>query len=298
MSQTTTPGSFARALLTSESVAPRFQMPTQNDTCVLADLPCSTSPAGIGGWPEFDLRHVESEQPLKESIYSGRRADSMVIYTFAEEYEQNRAFATQYPQVGSTRQPRIRQAHSQMAVWAFCDAIGIDVPRHQWLSDERKVVVEEVGTPAEKTWPIIALPDNTVADNVNQERLRDLLSVQLLAGTEDLGHQNLKIGESGHTYVFDFDKADQKYRTPDVLPQACTKAKKSIQIINKARSEPLDIDRDTLCDRTRIIATEIETSVHRDRILTTVGRYDDVFSNETNTSFVDLFDNNISCLAT
>ncbi|WP_254546184.1 hypothetical protein [Halomarina pelagica] len=222
----------------------------------------------------------------------------MTIYTFAEECEQVRAFATQYPGVGSTRQPRIRQAHSQMAVWAFCDAIGIDVPRHQWLSGERKVIVEEVGTPVEETWPVLMLPDNGIADRVDQGRLQDLLSVQLLAGVEDLGSRNLKIGESGRAYVFDFDKADQEYQTHNVLPAACTKAKQSIRLINEVRSEPLTLDRDMLCERTRTIATKINNSVHRDRILATVRRYDDVFFDETNESFADLFANNISCLAT
>ena len=291
-----TPGSFARSLLDSDALAVRFRDDTLEDNVVLASFPEASSPSGIGGWSEYDPERVVSTQPLKETNYSGRRVDSMSIYTFDEEFEQTRAFVTQYPLEGSSGEPRIGQAHSQMAVWAFCDALGIDVPRHQWLYDERKVVVEEVGTPEEKTWTVLAVEER-YANEINHTQLQDLISVQLLAGVEDLSYRNLNIGESGRAYVFDFDKADQQFKSTNVLRIACGKICRTIKTIDEVRTTPLQIDRNSICARVQEIATGIANSPHRERILKTVQRYDEVFINETEQSFVELFDNNISILS-
>lgn len=291
-----TPGSFARSIFCFDALAPRFRKEKPDDERVLAESTIAASIPGTGGWPEYDPSYVVSRRPLKETQYSGRRADSMFIHTFGEEFEQERAFVTQYPDKGSSGTPRIEQAHSQMAVWAFCDALGVDVPRHQWVEEERKVVVEEVGTPIEKTWTVLALGTASCADKIDCVQLKDLFSVQLLAGIEDLRHQNLNIGESGRVYVFDFDKADQVFENHRVLSHSCNKACKTIDMLNEIRTNPLQLNRDEICERVREIATELADSPHKEPILETVRHYDSIFSEETEKEFAELFENNINNL--
>jgi len=292
----TTPGSFARTILSADALAPRFRGGNQDDNAVLADS--ASSSLGIGGWENYEPDHIVSQQPLKDTNHGGRRVDHMFTCKLDNSFSQERAFVCQYPEPDSSGPPRISQAHTQMAVWAFCDAVGIDVPRHQWLSDERQVVVEEVGRNDEKTWTTLRLDrGQQCVEEINPDRLRDIFSVQLLAGVEDLSHRNLNIGESGRAYVFDFDKADQVFESTAVLSHACNKACKTIRMLNEVRTTPLSLNRMSICDRVKEIASRINNSPHKQRILSTVEEYDRAFANETDRSFVDQFSNNITTLS-
>jgi len=72
---------------------------------------------------------------------------------------------------------------------------------------------------------------------------------------------------------------------------------RTVEVINQVRDEELSIDRDEICSRVRVLSTQIQNSPHMDRILGTVGLYDDIFQDETGESFEDLFRNNIMVFA-
>jgi hypothetical protein len=288
------PGAFARDLFTPTSVASRYISDTSQDNIVLADYERCPVEYGYGGWPEYHFADVEDEQELKTTNHGGRRINSMTRQNIAVNDHIVGAFVTEY---GGSTTPRMRQAHSQMAVWAFCDALGLDVPRHHWYPDEEIVVVEEVGHPEEGVSDLMSL-DYSVAERIRREDLLNYISTQLLAGVEDLLPKNFKVSEAGEVYVFDFDKADHQFVSDTALSNACVKAEKTIGVLNRVRDEPLSINREMICSRTQEIATQIHRSSHYDRVLGTVELYDDVFSDETEEEFKSLFENNITVLST
>lgn len=288
-SQQQTPAEFARELLNPGAIASRYLADTSDDIPVLSDYKQCSVEVGYGGWPEYHSGTVEQTQPLKNTRYTGRRVDSMR----REEVRINGtcvgAFVTQYGKKG----PKIGQAQSQMAVWAFSDALGLHVPRHHWYPERKIVVVEEVGGPAERTFDPISV-DSAVAERIEPTELLDYISILLLAGVEDLRHKNFKIGEEGKVYVFDFDKADQRFGGVNPLSIACGKAMNTIDLLNKARDGEIPIDRDQICSRVQELARDIHSSPHFNRILGTVELYDDRFKEETDISFEDQFRNNIT----
>lgn len=288
----TTPGEFARDLFHPGTIASRYVADTSLDNVVLADYEQRGVIHGAGGWEEYHAAELRSEVPLKNGSYSGRRVDSMSRQDLLLGGEEYVAFTTDY----SRDSIRMRQAHSQMAVWAFCDALGLNVPRHHWFPDAEVVVVEEVGGVDEQVWDPFSVPPE-VAQRVNQRVLLDYISVLLIAGNEDLRPPNFKIGDEGQIHVFDFDKSDYRFETPRTLRPACNKAMKTINILNDVREEELSINRDVICDRVQMISTRIQGSRHMDRILGTVGLYDDIFQDDTSESFEGLFRNNIIVFA-
>lgn len=292
-----TPGEFARSLLDTEAIAQRYRGEEPEDEIVLAADFEYSEDSGIGGWPEYSPEHVVSSTPLKETAYSGRRAEAMAIQTLDQSLSHSEAFVTRYPPEESGAGPNIRQGQSQMSVWAFCDAVGIDVPRHHWVPNERAVVVESVGPADEDTSTVLTLDDPVYADRINPSQIRDLMSVQLLAGVEDITQRNLIIDERGLAYVFDFDKADQRYSSVEALRVACNKSCKTLEILDSIRSEPLGLARSSLCTRTCEIASAINNSSQKERILETVARYDEIFEPETGETFESLFRNNLSVLS-
>lgn len=247
---------------------------------------------GAGGWEEYHGAKLISEVPLKEGSYSGRRVDSMSRQELLLGGEKYVGFTTDY----SRGDIRMRQAHSQMAVWAFCDALGFHVPRHHWFPDTEIVVVEKVGGIDEQVWDPFSVPPE-IAERVDQHELLDYISVLLIAGNEDLRPPNFKIGDEGQVHVFDFDKSDCRFEALQVLRPTCHKAMKTVDIINDVRDEELSINRDVICDRVREISIRLQSSRHMDRILGTVGLYDDLFQDDTGESFEDLFRNNITVFA-
>lgn len=283
------PGEFARALLHPEVIASRYIGNTSRDDDVLADYNQQDSDVGYGGWPEYPFADVISQQPLKQGNYTGRRVDSMRREKVSTGTHTNAAFVTDYSETG----PQMRQAHSQMAIWAFCDALGIDVPRHHWFPGENIVVVEKVGGLDEKIQDPISL-DCEVADRINPDALLDYISVQLLAGTGDLRPANFKFGEEGQVYIFDFDKADQRFQSVAALRNACNKAMRTVDVLEEARTEDLSIDRDRICSRVQEIATTVNSPPQLNRILGTVELYDDLFAEATSESFEEFFRNNIT----
>jgi hypothetical protein len=283
-----TPGAFAQDLLCPGALAARYLAESAGNT-VIADYERQEIEYGYGGWPEYNQSEVKISQQLKETKHSGRRADSMCYQTVQVDGKEVGAFVTDYGTTGAS----LRQAHSQMAVWAFCDAIGLHVPRHHWFPKKDIVAVEEVGGIDEETFdPISVRP--AVADRIADKALLDFISVQLLAGTDDLRPKNFKIGEEGHIYVFDFDKADQPFQSLSVLNNSCGKAMRTVKVLNEVREEPLNIERDRICERVQEIATTLQSSRHMNRILGTVELYDKLFSEETEESFEELFRNNIT----
>lgn len=283
-----TPAAFAQTLLHPGALASRY-LASSSSNVVIADYAINKVEHGYGGWPEYHTAEIGVEQPLKNTQYSGRRADSMHRQEVAIGDEVMGAFVTDCGVTGAS----MRQAHSQMAVWAFCDSIGLHVPRHHWFPTKKIVVVEEVGGTEEETFDPISVPPY-IADRITGNALLDFISIQLLAGTDDLRPANFKIGEEGQIYVFDFDKADQRFQTIGVLRNSCVKAMKTVDVLNEVRAESLAIDRDRICERVQEIATSIQSSPHMNRILGTVELYDDLFVEETGEQFEELFRNNIS----
>lgn len=288
----TTPGEFARDLFHPETIASRYVADTSQDNIVQADYKQRGVTHGAGGWEEYHTAEVISDVPLKEGSYSGRRVDSMSRQELLLEGEEHVAFTTDY----SKGQIRLRQAHSQMAVWAFCDALGLHVPRHHWFPDAEIVVVDEVGGVDEQVWDPVSVPAE-VAERINQRVLLDYISVLLIAGNEDLRPPNFKIGDEGQVYVFDFDKSDYRFESTRVLRPTCNKAMQTVDIMNCVRDDKLSINRDVICNRVRTISMRLQASRHMDRILGTVGLYDDIFQEETEESFENLFRNNIIVFA-
>jgi hypothetical protein len=288
----TAPGAFARDLFRSGTIASRYVADTSQDNVVLADYEQRGVTHGAGGWEEYHTAKLISKVPLKEGSYSGRRVDSMSREKLLLDKKEYVAFSTDYSMGGV----HMRQAHSQMAVWAFCDALGIHVPRHHWFPDNETVVVNEVGGADERVWDPLSVPAE-VAERVNQRVLLDYISVLLITGNEDLRPPNFKIGDEEQVHVFDFDKSDCRFESPRVLRPTCNKAMRTVEVINQVRDEELSIDRDEICSRVRVLSTRIQNSPHMDRILGTVGLYDDIFQDETGESFEDLFRNNIMVFA-
>lgn len=286
------PGAFARDILHSEAVASRYRVDASSDEVVLADYEQQQVEHGYGGWPEYPQKEVVSKQPLKDTEHTGRRVNSMYRLDLAQNGSREAAFVTDY----SGHQLRMQQAHSQMAVWAFCDALGLDIPRHHWLPEDEVVAVEEVGTSDQLVQDPVSV-EPKYAKKVKGEVLLDYISVQLLAGTEDLLPANFKIDSEGHVYVFDFDKADQRFKSIGALRNACNKAMKTVGVLNKVRDDELGITRDTICSRVQEIATTLHSSVHLDRILGTVELYDDLFEESTEKAFQDHFRNNVIVLS-
>jgi hypothetical protein len=288
----TTPGEFARDLFHPGTIASRYVTDTPQDNVVPDDYEQRGVTHGAGGWEKYHAAKVISEVPLKKGSYSGRRVDSMSRQKLLLEEEEYVAFITDYSGGGV----RMRQAHSQMAVWAFCDALGLQVPCHHWFPDAEIVVVDEVGGIDEQVWDLFSVPPE-IAERVDQRVLLDYISVLLIAGNEDLRPPNFKIGDEGQVHVFDFDKSDHRFGAPRALGPTCNKAMKTVNIINDVRDDELSINRDVICDRVRVISTRLQASRHMDRILGTVGLYDDLFQDETGESFEDLFRNNIIVFA-
>lgn len=287
-SQAQKPAAFAQDLLHSGALASRYLVETTSNG-VAADYELNGVEHGYGGWPEYHSAEIAGSQPLKNTQYTGRRVDSMRREEMAIDNKIVGAFVTDYGMTGA----RMRQAHSQMAVWAFCDAIGLQVPRHHWFPDQNIVVVEEVGSAEEETFDPFSVPPS-VADRITGGSLLDFISIQLLAGTDDLRPKNFKIGEEGQIFVFDFDKADQTFQNISVLNNACGKAMQTVKVLNEVRDEGLAIDRDQICARVQEITTTLHSLPHMNRVLGTVELYDDLFHEETGESFETLFRNNIT----
>lgn len=287
----TSPGEFARTLFSSETIASRFVGDTSQDSTVLADYEQQGVERGYGGWEKYDIAERTSQTPLKQG-YSGRRVNFMRREELLIDEKKQVAFVTNYSRSGIS----VKQAHSQMCVWAFCDAIGLDVPRHHWFPDDEIVVVEEVGEVNEQVWDLVSV-SREIAERIDQRALLEYISILLIAGNEDLRPPNFACDEEGQVYVFDFDKSDYRFGSLDILRPTCNKAIKTINLINKVRDEKLSIGRDEICRRVQKISTQLQSTPQMDRVLGTVGLYDDIFADETKKSFEEQFRNNIMIFA-
>jgi hypothetical protein len=200
------------------------------------------------------------------------------------------AYVTDY----SGSDPPIKRAHSQMAGWAFCDALGLDVPRHHWFPEERELVVEAVDGEGsvENTFEI----DANVASKIDRNEILDYISVLLLAGTDDLRRSNFAFREDGSVGVFDFDKLDQQFGSRRTLRISCGRAVRTVEALNQLREEPLNITKDSMCSRVTELANIVENSEHQNRIFDTVAQYDQLFPN-SNESFEALIRKNVKTLS-
>lgn len=291
-SSSQTPGAFARELLSPGTIAARYVGETSQDNLVLADYEARSVECGYGGWEEYNRAEITSEVPLKQRSYQGRRVGSMCRQEVDIDGHEAVAFVTDYSQ-GTLS---MRQAHSQMAVWAFCDSLGLNVPRHHWFPDPEVVVVEEVGGVNQTARDPVSV-DREVVNHINPSELLEHMSVLLIAGNADLRPPNFKIGDEGQIYTFDFDKSDQPFASTGALNIACVKARKTIRVLDRVRDNPLEIDADRICSRVTAMATELQSSPHMNRILGTVELYDDIFQTETNESFEKSIRNNIMVLS-
>lgn len=287
------PGDFARTTLSPGTVASRYVGKTSQDHLVLADYETRSIVCGYGGWEKYDRAEINSEVPLKNGSYQGRRVGSMCRQELNIVGDRAVAFVTDY----SGDSLSIRQAHSQMAVWAFCDSLGLNVPRHHWFPDKEIVVVEGVGEVNQAARDPISVNSEAV-NRINSEHLLEYISVLLIAGNADLRPPNFKIGEEGQIYTFDFDKSDQYFKSASALRVACTKALTTIKALDEVRDVPLEIDRSEICSRVEKIATQIQCSQHMDRILGTIELYDKIFKEKTGVSFKNQVGNNISVFST
>lgn len=275
-----TPEEFAEAVFADRAIAPELRDGGDGMDDVFP--PEEPSWQGrIGGWNDFDIRDGEGMIVVREAdVISISGASSKAIFDLPQSYDADRVFVQYYedPPGDDMHDAGWWKAHSQMGVYSFLSASGLRTPRFTADFVKGWVAVEEVGTKTGvQTFELrnIAESNVDVADRVDADEFRDQMAVNLLAQNWDIPPRNVRIGEDGSVHTFDFDYANRAYTDFASMEADATHADESVEILNRLRSEELEVDSSGIVDRAEEIAVAMRESGHEQRILESVRSYDE-----------------------
>lgn len=239
----------------------------------------------FGGWEGYSIENTDSISPLDQEVNTlGRTQKHMQHATLdretADQEGTDNAFVTNYAHdFRSSPPPREKSAQSQMALYGFCDAVGVRVPRHTYDENGEWVAAEGVtGTTVEDL-----KPGDFPGRRVDPDEFKDLMAVHLLAGNTDLSPDNVKIDEDGHVHCFDLDFAFNEYNSFRQIRMRTNHAKDTSNIISwqsitgPEQDEDMLFDRGEFAERAQEIAVSIHNSGDTDRVVEAAAAYEDLF---------------------
>jgi hypothetical protein len=188
----------------------------------------------VGTWNAFDRSDIVEQETLGDAVdNTGHSVDHMneAKLTDRDGLASDKAYVTDYGHNDhSPMAPTKKQAHSQMAVSASLDAMGVEAPRHHFDSETNKVYVESVSRPGYDA-EIAEDVSTEYADRIDQDQMVDMMAANLVVGNRDLKADNIMVGEDGKVMTFDYDiTADYK--------QAEDAGADATQFIMTARRKP------------------------------------------------------------
>ena len=288
----------ARHYLSSRAIAPRHSRrgtaPDGDEGGRRAIPPAESRPDRFGGWDEYE--ETEPGSPLGETGEElGRTAGHMDTVRLDDETAADstgdRAFVTRYD---SPDGPAAWNAQSEMATYAFCDAVGIDVPRHTYNAEEEWVASEEVPGTSAANIDAESFPRG----KVDRDEYLDQVAVQLLAGNTDLTADNMKIDDEGRLHYFDFDYSRYEYANHGDLRGWADLTQRTNEILADLNEPGPDTDadfevsNDEFAERAKEIAVKIHNSGDTDRVVEAAAAYEPLFE-DTNRSPSEQIRNNI-----
>jgi hypothetical protein len=305
---------FATDVFADGAVADRFQDdprgaddadtldPLNPDVGARATPAAESRPNRFGGWGDYHPNHVAyfEEIPRQEKGVTGHVMEQAVM--LGQETDSLRAYVTHYDNVENESHVEWENAHSQMATFAFTDAMGVRVPAHTYNDDEEWVAVasvEKFGRTDTVTVQDLRKSgtDAAFAENVDRDEYIDQMAVQLLAGNFDLHTQNIKLGRDGTVHCFDLDHAGRRYPDMASLESSAGKAARSASRIDDTRSDDFTVTRTMIADRAAEIAHELEAHGRKDAVIERVKTYDRIFYDRSGEAFAETFKQNIELAA-
>ena len=278
--------------------------PLDADIGVRATPASESRPDRFGGWDGYDRENELRRSALDEANEdTGVSSHAMFVVDMkGTETDSYRAFITDYAEVDSRRSISYKQAHSQMATFAFTDAMGIRTPAHTWNDSEEWVAVasvEKYGRSETRSVMDVKNDDDAAefANNVDREAYVDQMAVQMLAGNTDLHSKNIKLGRDGSVHCFDFDRAGRRFPDMASMEADARKASQSAGRIEFRRDGTFNVDRTDITDRAAEVAYELEESGRKEAVIERVKQYDRLFYNRSGESFASTFEHNIELAA-
>ena len=285
-------GQFARAMFSEGALSER----ARSDTDEWGVEPAAESGTGrIGSWPEFSRDNIEKRESLDDTdAATGVTSSYMEVAQMSgESTDSYRAYLTQYgndPQQevaegNATREldvPEDWQAHSQLATTTFSRSCGVRTPDHTYDPDDEIVAAAGVNRAGRaEAKPVGEISDETAA-KVDREEFIDVCATQHLAGNTDLHSENVFADEDGGIHCIDYDRGRAEYPDMATMELRATKAQSSAEIIDRRRDDDFDVGREEITDRAQELAVALEVSGQKERVLRTVGEYDDQFPDTEN----------------
>jgi len=245
----------------------------------------------IGGWKTFDVSNIKTRESIKDAVETtGRTDDFMEEVTLKPDLSTaaSKAYSTDYGHGSSARNtPNRDNAHSQMAVSAALDSMGVDVPNHAFDTESKTVYVESVARTNYETQvlgegngdgtPSIS---SDLADKIDADQMRDMMAANIIAGNVDLKSDNLMIGEDGRVLTFDFDFTDTYGTLASAESRSQGWVNDSLQAVDKAKTDGFELTSEEVFDRVEEIATQLDSSGRVDKVIETTEKYDEFFQQE------------------
>lgn len=248
----------------------------------------------VGGWKTLNKQSIIEREGLTDidEIEGGSTDSFMERAKLAEEGDTaaTEAFITNYNHnIGGNRKPTLENAHSQMALYAGLDAMGVETPRHVFDAENKQVIVEGASRPGYETTTAEAeeLPQEH-ADKIDPEQLQDVLAANLLLGNPDCNAENLIVGEDGTVMSFDYDYSETFGQLHgDAAERAESWIDDAVTQINEVRGDEIDMDASDVADRVEELATQLDESGMVDRVVGAVAEYDEFFADESSDMYAD-----------
>ena len=308
---------FAEETFAEGAIADRFRAPEDvrgvpqdatdpldADIGVRATPVAESRPGRFGGWDGYDEANELRRDPLDDANEDkGVSSHAMFLAGMkGTETDSYRAFITDYTDADGIHGISYKQAHSQMATFAFTDAMGVRAPAHTWNDDEEWVAVasvEKYGRSEIRSLNDVKPDDDATefANNVDRDEYLDQMAVQMLAGNTDLHSKNIKLGRDGSVHCFDFDRAGERFPDMASMEAEAYKASRSAGKIDSRRDGSFDVDRTDIADRAAEVAYELEESGRKEAVVERVKQYDRLFYDKSGESFASTFEHNIELAA-
>jgi hypothetical protein len=262
-------GELARTLFDSEdAISPRNRDGEGERVLQMAD----EGDGKVGGWEDFELPPEPERETLAEAgVEGGRTAQYMErghlphLPDDTGDYRTGRAFITHYdpdfnPDASDADCPGEYCAGHQMGNFAFCDALGMNTPRHVYDPDENYVAAEEFpGQPAFEA-------DDVMCQQVDRDALTDTLAAQALVGNRDTHVGNIFVGWQGEVACVDLDIGGTEYEgREDMAGSVLTGAADEIESKGGPSVEGADI-----AERAQEIAVALHNSGRLPEVLDAV----------------------------
>lgn len=248
----------------------------------------------IGGWKTFTQESIVNREGLSSvgDVEGGSTEGFMDRVQLSEggDTAATEAYVTKYNhnKLGN-RNPSMENAHSQMAVYAGLDAMGVETPRHAFDAESKEVFVEGVSRPGYEATTAEAhnLPQDH-ADKIDPEQLKDVMAANMILGNVDVNAENLMVGEDGTVISFDYDYSETFGQLRgNAAERAESWVDDAVSQINAVRSDEINMDADDVADRAEELATQLDESGMVDQVIDAVGEYDEFFADESTDMYPD-----------